>query len=322
MKKLRILNKKNLKFKSKIKIFLFGIVVFIVALLIFNILTHSKKRAPKEVIAKIPVSAVMVKRENLKEYLFYVGDIKAEDEVNVYPKVTGKIIEKIAKEADAVKKGNVLAYIDRDEVGFQFEKAPVESPIDGIVGRIYVDIGTAVSPQVPVGLVVNMDVVKVKVDVVEKDLPKVEKGQAARTEVDAYPGELFEGVIEKVSPVVDLFSRTAMVEIKIPNSDHRLKPGMFARINILIKERKNVLVIPRDAIIRVDSSNYIFVVGDGNQVHRQRIDLGLHENNKFEVINGLNEGEFVVTMGNTQLREGDIVELVNVIDAENIKEHK
>lgn len=321
MKRLAIIVK-NLKLKSKTQIFIFGLAVCIIAFLILPLLNSSKRKGPQEVIAKIPVSTVIAEGADLNEYLFYVGDIKAEAETEVYPKVTGKIIEKLAKEGDTIGKGEILAYIDRDEIGFQFEKAPVESPIDGVVGRIYVDIGTAVSPQSPAGLVVNMDMVKVKMNVVEKDLPKVKRGQLARVKVDAYPDEVFEGLIEKVSPVVDLSSRTAMVEIIMPNLDHRLKPGMFARINILIKEKKDVLVIPRDAIIREDSSNYIFIVGDDNQVHRQRIETGLHENNKFEVISGLNEGQLVVTMGNARLKEGDIVELVDVTNVENIKEHK
>lgn len=319
MEKLKI-KLKSLKLKSKIQIFVFGIAICIIVFLISHLLSSGKRSAPKEVLTKIPVSAAAARLGSLKEYLFYVGDIKAENEAAVYPKVTGKIIEKLAEEGKVVKKNDVIAYIDRDEIGFQFEKAPVESPLDGIVGEVYVDIGTAVSPQEPVGLVVNMDVVKVKVDIVERDLPKVRKGQVARIKVDAYPGEVFEGRIEKISPVVDLSSRTAMVEIRIPNSDHRLKPGMFARINILIKEKKDALVIPRDAIIRENSSNYIFVVGDDNKVRRRRIEVGLVENNKFEVIDGLNEGELVVTMGNTRLKEGDIVEVevVNIIDANDI----
>jgi len=270
----------------------------------------AKKVPTKEEVTKIPVSVTEVRKGSLKETLFYVGDIKADDEAIIYPKVTGKIIEKLAKEGDSVKKGDILAYIDRDEVGFKFEKAPVESPIDGVVGKVYVDIGTSVSPQVPVGLVVNMDVVEVEVNVVERDLPKIREGQAAQLEADAYPDEIFEGMVERITPVVDLASRTATVQIKIPNEDHRLKPGMFARIKILVKERKDVLIIPRDAIILEDSSNYVFVVKDDNNVQRKKIEIGLNEDNKFEVIKGLDEGEIVVTMGNARLKDGDTVEII------------
>lgn len=288
---------KNLKFLG---LLLIGILI----------LSGCGKRAAEEV-TKIPVSAVSVERGNLKETLFYVGDIAAKDKAIVYPKVTGKIVEELVKEGDLVKKGDILAYIDRDEVGFKFEKAPIESPINGIVGIVNIDKGVTVSPQTPIVTVVNMDVVKVKVNVIERELPRIKDGQAAEIKVDAYPGEVFEGFIDRISPVVDLTSRTSPVEMKISNFDHRLKPGMFARIKILIREKENALLIPRDAIVKENSSRYVFIVSEDNKVRHQKIEVGLCENNIFEVINGLNEGDIVVTMGNTRLEDGDMVEIVD-----------
>ncbi|MCX7661604.1 MAG: hypothetical protein N2Z79_02840, partial [Candidatus Omnitrophica bacterium] len=89
----------------------------------------------------IPVKVARVKLEDIQEILEYTGNIKAEEEAVVYPKVIGKIIEKIKEDGSFVKKGEAIAYIDRDEVGLKFEKAPVESPLEGLVGRVYVDIG-------------------------------------------------------------------------------------------------------------------------------------------------------------------------------------
>lgn len=285
-------------------------------LAMFLFMASCEKQSHQEKAKVVPVEAVRVQRGTLNESLFYVGDIKAEDEAIVYPKVTGKIIEKIAQEGDAVKRNDVLVYIDRDEVGFQFQKAPVESPIDGMVGRVYVDVGTSVSPQTPVGLVVDMDSVKVKINVVEKDLPRIKKGQAAKATLDAYPGETFDGVVEKVSPVVDLTSRTALIEVRIPNTGHRLKPGMFARLNILVDTKEDVLIIPRDALIKENSSHYVFVIRD-TKAYRRKIEIGLHENNKFEAVKGLSEGELVVTMGNARLKEDDTIVLVNTDAKEN-----
>ena len=219
-------------------------------------------------------------------------------------------MQEVAREGDIVKEGDVLAYVDRDEIGFEFNKAPVEAPIDGIVGNVYIDAGTSVSPQIPICSVVNMDTVEVKVNIVERDLPRIKKGQRAQASVDAYAGEIFKGIVDRVSPVVDLASRTALVEIKISNDDHRLRPGMFARIRILIGEKKDVLIIPRDAIIKVGSLRYVFVVKVDNTVCRRTIETGIVENNKFEVVDGLGEGEIIVTMGNTRLKEGDKVEIV------------
>lgn len=258
----------------------------------------------------IAVSVYEVRLGTIQETIDYVGNIKAQDEAIVYPKVSGKIIQKIKEEGSFVNKDDAIAYIDRDEIGLKFEKAPVESPLDGIVGEVYVDIGSKVSPQSPVALVVNMEEVKVEINVIERDLPKIKLGQIAYVKVDAYPQEIFEGKVEKISPIVDLVWRTSPIEIEIPNSDYRLKPGMFARIKILIRGKQNVLIIPRDAIIKEDGLRYVFIVDKDNKVHQQKIELGLHENNKFEVINGLAEGQIVVTMGNIRLKEGDTVEII------------
>jgi len=268
----------------------------------------AKKQPQKEV--KFPVSAVAVTRGDLKEFLFYVGDIIAKDKAIVYPKVTGKIVEELVREGDLVKKGDILAYIDRDEVGFKFEKAPIESPIDGIIGIVKIDKGVTVSPQTPIVLIVDIDIVKVKVNVIERELPRIKDGQPAEIKVDAYPREVFKGFIDRISPVVDLTSRTSPVEIKIFNSDHRLKPGMFARIKILVGERENVLLVPRDAILKENGSRYIFVVSEDNKAHYQKIEMGLCQDNMFEVVSGLDEGDVVVTMGNTRLEDGDVVEII------------
>ena len=110
----------------------------------------------------VPVKIVKVELKDLDELLEYVGDIKAQDEAIIYPKVSGKIVEKLKIDSDPVIKGEAIAYIDRDEVGLKFEKAPVETSLTGIIGRIYVDIGENVTAQTPVALVVNIDKVKIK----------------------------------------------------------------------------------------------------------------------------------------------------------------
>jgi membrane fusion protein (multidrug efflux system) len=268
-----------------------------------------KKERTRQVVP-ITVSIVRLEKGIIYDAIQFVGDVKAFDRAEVFPRASGKVKEKLKQEGDSVKKDEVIMYVDRDEVGFQFQRVPVESPIGGIVGMVYVDVGASVSPQTAVALVVNMDVVKVEINVVEKDLPRVEAGQTAKIQVDAYPDEVFQGAVEWVSPVVDLASRTATAEILIPNADFRLKPGMFARIKILVDKRENVLLIPRDALIRENSSNYVFVVKDDNKVYRRKIETGLNENNTFEVVSGVSEGELVVTMGNTLLKEGDLVKAV------------
>ncbi len=239
---------------------------------------------------RIPVRAQRVKKGDVKASLFYVGDIKAQDEVQVYPKVTGKLIEYTIKEGAKVDKDTAIAFIDRDEVGYEFEKAPVKSPIAGIVGRIFLDKGSSVTVKTSIAEVVDMDAVKVRVHVVERDLPQIREGQKATVKVDAYADEIFKGVVDRVSPIVNLASRTAQIEIRVPNPDHKLKPGMFAKIWVTVQTKKDTLKISRDAIVRESSKVYVFSIEDG-VAHKKPVKIGLSEDNILEVIAGLSEGD-------------------------------
>lgn len=251
----------------------------------------------------VPVRVRPVELKDIKRALDYVANVTAQDEAVVYPKVTGKIVEKILEDGAAVKKGEVIALIDRDEVGLKFEKAPVESPLSGVIGRVYVDKGSSVTPQTPVALVVDMDRVRVRLDVPEKYLPSVTVGQKADISVDAWPSDVFNGTVVKVSPVVDTASRTAPVEIRIENADHRLKPGMFCRVRVVLEERKRVPAVTKEAVI-VGERESIVYVAEGNIARRRVVTQGLREASDIEITEGLKEGDLVVVMGQQRLRDG------------------
>lgn len=263
------------------------------------------KKAEKEK-EVIPVRAMRVEPGSIARTLDYADNIEAWDSAEVFPKVSGKILEKLKEDGSPVEKGEVLAYIDRDEVGFKFEKAPIESPLSGVVGRVYVDKGTNVSPQTAVALVVNIDRVKIHLDVPEKYFPQVSIGQQARVRVEAYPKEVFTGTVTRISPVVETETRTAPIEISIDNTGHRLKPGMFAGIQLVLEKKDNVPTVMKEAIIGREPSTYVFVVNDG--VARMRdVTLGIGENDRFEVLKGLKTGDLVAVMGQERLRDGSAV---------------
>ncbi len=295
---------------TKIKVYRSGIIFCIFIFCIMNFLTGCQKKKIEPEKTSIPVEASLAKLCLLQEKLFYVGDIKAFDQIMVYPKVTGKLLTNTVKENDRVTKDQTLALIDRDEIGFKYKPSPVLSPIAGVVGRVYPDKGETVSPSVPIAEILNMDTVKVKVNVGERDLPKIKESQICQVKIDAYPDETFEGKVITVSPVVDTSSRTALIELEIPNQDYRLKPGMFARIWIIVKEQPSVLCISRDAVLREDSSTFAMVADKNNKIHKRKITLGIAENNKLEVLEGLTENEVVITLGKERLKTGDVVKII------------
>ncbi len=250
-------------------------VTFVLLFSILLIAGCQPKVEKKEVQEAIPVKVARVELRELNEVLEYVGNIKARGEVVVYPKVSGKITEKVKVDGEQVNKGEVIAYIDRDEVGLKFQRAPIESPIAGVVGRVYVDIGENVTAQTPIALVVDITKVKIALDIPEKYIPKVSLAQEAEIMVDAYPQEKFVGKVTKISPVVNLENRAAPIEITLDNQGQRLKSGMFARVSLIIEQRPSALVILKEAIMGKEPDNYVYSVENNKAVMKKIINVAI-----------------------------------------------
>jgi membrane fusion protein (multidrug efflux system) len=283
--------------------------VAVVSLCILCVITagctkQHKSNAPAATeVETIPVKIETVKSRDVSEYLDYVANIKAQEEVLVFPRVTGKIVKKVKEEGDLVAKGDVIAYIDRDETGLTFEQAPVESPLSGIVGKVYVDIGGNVTTQTAVALVVDMDKVKVYLDVPEKYLTRVTTGMHAAITVDAYPDQVFDGVVNRISPVLDTATRTAQTEIGIENKDHRLRSGMYAKVKIVIQEYKNAVVVLKEAVLGKEPRQYVYAVKDQKAILKE-ISVGAREGSYLVITRGISQGDDVVIMGQQRLYDG------------------
>ena len=303
--------------KKQSKIILLLIVIFgglvLLRLTVFKPAAQMRVSA-KRAVEKVSVKVATVKREDLDFVLSYVGNIKAKDEINVFSKVTGKLAEYTLNEGDKVEKGQTIALVDRDETGLKYELAKVESPISGILGRTLLDKGANILPSVglgagtPLAIVVNMDEMIVRLDIPEADIPYVKKGLKSLLKIDAYPEESFEGGVSKVSEVMDTQTRTLPIEITILNPGHRLKSGMFARIKIIASQLKDRLVILQDALVQELGVNYIFVVED-HAAKKKRVTLGIREDSKVEILEGLKEGERVIVFGQQGLKDGSSVEI-------------
>jgi RND family efflux transporter MFP subunit len=141
-------------------------------------------------------------------------------------------------------------------------------------------------PQEPVFNIAYMDKVKIVVNVGEKDISKLRKGEKVRVSVDAYPEESFLGRVVRVAPAVDPRSRKVKVELEIENKDHRLKPGMFADVEIIYNEHKNVLVVPRIAVLEREERKVLFTVEDDRAKLRE-VKTGVSDEEKIEIVEGL-----------------------------------
>lgn len=200
----------------------------------------------------------------------------------------------------------------QEQAKVSIEDATIESPISGVVSRKYVDEGAFVGPTSPLFRVVDISEVEITGGAADRHYPKLEAGKtAADVEVDAYPNETFSGFVTRLRPELDKVTRTVAVTLRIANEKRKLKPGMYARIRLVLDERKNVVLVSDDALINSQGQQQVFVVNDGI-IHKRPVKIGLEESVDNEVIEGLKPGDLVVVRGQELLREGMKVETQEV----------
>jgi RND family efflux transporter MFP subunit len=195
-----------------------------------------------------------------------------------------------------------------EELKINLSNTIIVSPVNGFVGKRNVDPGAWIGPNSPVASVVDVTLVRLVVNLVEKDLRRVAGGMPTVVEVDAYPGETFEGRVARVAPVLDPATRTAQMEVEVPNPDFRLKPGMYARVRITVDEREAALVVPRNAlIVNIEGKLGVFTPAAGQKAAFRPVTTGLQGKDLVEVVSGLNEGDPVITTGAAALKDGDAI---------------
>jgi multidrug efflux pump subunit AcrA (membrane-fusion protein) len=264
----------------------------------------------KSAVEKITVKVEKVRREDLDFILSYAGSLKAKDEALVYPKISGKLSNYLVSEGDKIKKEKTIALIDRDETGLKYELAKVDSPLTGIIGRTFLDKGANVTSQItPIALVVDMDQMIVKLNIPEHDISHIKKGLSAYLKVDSYPNEDFEGVVSKISEVMDTQTRTLPIEILIPNPGHRLKSGMFSRIRIFAGKHIGSLVVLQDSLVKESSFDYVYIIEDST-ARKVKVTAGIYQDNKVEILEGLKEGQRIIVFGHQGLKDGSFVNVI------------
>ncbi len=193
-----------------------------------------------------------------------------------------------------------------DELRITLSNTRMLSPVDGFVGRRHLDPGASVSSNTPVVSVVEIAVVRLVANLVEQDLRRVKIGTPAEVRVDAYPTDRFDGRVARVAPVLDPATRTAQMEIEVPNASFRLKPGMYSRVTLTVETRDNALVVPRNALVDLDGKRGVFTVSaDQKTAAFREVRTGLEDTQRAEIVSGVTEGERVVSTGAAGLRDGD-----------------
>jgi membrane fusion protein (multidrug efflux system) len=316
--------------------------------------------------AAVPVEAATVVRRDISSYIETNGTLEAENEVDIVARVAAPVIELNAEEGMAVRRGQVLARLEDDELRARlevsrvarheaqlafdrakelrndqlvsaeaFEQAQtrletakaqldgdeiqlaytvIEAPFDGLIVSRYVDYAQQVAANTPLFRISDFDPLLCPIQVAERELQLLELGQSAYLEVEAWPGQRFDAKVLRISPVVDSATGTIKVTLEV-SALGKLRPGMFARAFLRTASRSETLVIPRTALSLESIGDTVYVAADG-AAQRREVVLGFREGESIEILEGVSEGELVVTIGQDGLSDGTPVQVLAIDGAQ------
>ncbi|NOS82239.1 MAG: efflux RND transporter periplasmic adaptor subunit [Nitrospira sp.] len=191
----------------------------------------------------------------------------------------------------------------------------IRAPFAGYVAERNLDLGSYVSgttagtSTTSRGILTlhEIQTVRILIEVVEKDIPLIQAGQKVEVRAEAYHDRIFEGTVTRVVQALNRATRTMTIEVDLPNKDHVLKGGMFARVEIMVGVHRNAIQIPIDAVSRLEDSQYVYIVREG-RAQRVPVEIGVRDESRVEVTKGLDGSEQVIVSGKDLVHDGSPVQ--------------
>jgi membrane fusion protein, multidrug efflux system len=278
-----------------------------------------KDKKAEEKAREVPVFAVnttLAVKGQIQDYLTFSGDIVAGSTIDVYPEAAGKITEIFVSVGDRVRKGSRIASVDPSRPGMTFRQNIATSPISGTIIIIPAQVGMTVSQAVPLARISGGGALEIKINISERFISRIAMNQPCEITLDAWPGEVFRGNINEISPTVDLASRTMEARVNIKDSSSKVKPGMYAKVRVITEQKSNIVKIPSQAVINRFGEQFVYIIAKDkdnpeiNIVKKTIVVPGILIDEVMEIQKGLESDQEIVIKGQTLLDDGSRVNII------------
>lgn len=192
------------------------------------------------------------------------------------------------------------------EIKARLDKSVVIAPFEGVAGLRQVSPGAYVKAGQDIARLEGIGTLKLDFRMPELYLGRIRQRQDVLVRVDAFPGEIFRGEIYAIEPAVDEQTRTVLLRARVPNPGVKLKPGMFARVVLVLETRENALLVPEQALVPQGNDRFVYRLADGKAV-LTKIEMGLRRPGEVEIRRGLAAGDTIIVDGQLRLRDGALV---------------
>lgn len=267
--------------------------------------------AEEEIEERLAVEVEEVEERGIQETIYLTGEIEPTTTVEIVPEQAGEITELFIEVGDRVRKDEVVARVDPSRPGQRFAPASVRAPISGTITALGVRTGSNVNQGAPLAQVASTEDLEINTYVPERRIGTLSLGQDANIQLDAFPGERFSAAVSRIAPQLDRGSRALGTTLRFVGADSRIRPGMFARIDLIVDERDGAISVPQRAIVRRADGVFIFVVDEDERAERRTVTLGIETEGRVEITEGVSAGERVITRGQSLVQDGALLEIVD-----------
>ena len=231
-----------------------------------------------------------------------------------YDLLNNQILKESAEAAAAGVKqaqaGVESAHSQYQSIQNQIANTRVKAEVSGMVASNNVTVGSMVNANSSVMTLMDIDTVKVVLGVSDEVINQISMGSPVYVTISAASDQPFEGHVTNIAPAPDNSTMLYPVEVELQNSDHIIKPGMFASAKLVLSSQEGVISLPLNAVVSKNDETYVFVVQEDNTVKKVNVETGMSNEESIEIISGLQEGDQVVIKGQDYLIDGSFVEIV------------
>lgn len=221
-------------------------------------------------------------------------------------------IARTAHESARADYDSAKAVVDRARK--ELEDRTLHAPFAGVMGYRLLDLGAVARSNTPIGTLDDLTALDVDFSLPERFYGEVEPGAPVRATSEAFPGEVFEGVVASVARRLDPVSRAFTARARLPNPDMRLPAGAFMRVTLVLEAREGVTA-PEEAVVAEGGGRYVYVVAD-DKAQRRAVTIGARRDGWAEIVEGLSADELVITRGVQKVADGRPVRILEIEGSE------
>jgi len=234
-------------------------------------------------------------------------------------------LENDFKRVEEMYQGDLISVEEYENVRYELRQAElewdksklllrytrIEAPITGVVSERLISAGDRINTSTRIFSIVNLDSLIAIVHVPEKEIYRINLRQRVRIGSDFIKGEEIKGWVKRISPVVDPNSGTFKVTVGLEAEGARLRPGMFVHVHIITGTHEDTMLVPRDAIVYDGGREYIFIASEESTAARVELDKGFSNNQIVEVLSGINHDDHVIVVGQSGIKDGAKIKIID-----------